>query len=51
MESFATQWLITYFTRLTSFPLVYELLEIIIYERDQLLVLYFVIALLQLHKG
>ena len=51
MEFFCTGWILTNFSRLVQFPLVYELIEIILYERDELLALYFVIALLKIQKN
>ena len=50
MQSFATPWILTNFSRVVSFPLIYELVEITLYERDELLALYFVVAILSIYK-
>lgn len=51
LETFAPRWILTNFSRVVSFPLIYEFLEIILYERDELLSLYLVIALLHMFKN
>ena len=50
LETFAVPWILTHFYRGVNFRLVYQLTEIFLHERDELLVLYFFISLLQIHK-
>jgi hypothetical protein len=50
VEAFATSWILTQFSRVVSFSLIYELIEIILFEKDQLLALYMSISLLKYYK-
>ena len=45
-HTFGTSWLMTLFTRVVDFTLLYELFEIFLYERDELFPLFMPIALL-----
>jgi hypothetical protein len=49
-EMFATNWLLTLFTRVVEFSLVYELWEIFLFERDKYMIFYFAVALLTQNK-
>lgn len=51
VEAFATPWILTQFSRVVDFTLIYELIEIILFERDQLMALYMSIALLKRFKA
>lgn len=44
---FATPWILTQFSRVVDFSLIYEFIEIILFEKDQLMALYMSVALLQ----
>ena len=49
---FATSWLLTAFTRICSnLNIVYELWEIIIFERDKYILFYIAVALLKINKA
>ena len=50
VEAFATPWILTQFTRVVDFSLIYELIEIILFENDKLIVLFMSIALLKHYK-
>ena len=50
VEAFATPWILTQFSRVVDFSLIYELIEIVLFEKDQLLILYMSIALLRNYK-
>lgn len=50
LETFAVPWILTHFYRGVSFELTYILTKIFLHEQDELLVFYFFIALLQLHR-
>ena len=45
-EMFASDWLVTLFTRLVHFNLLYELWEIFLFERDKYFIFYLAVALL-----
>ena len=45
-QTFGTSWLMTLFTRVVDFALVYELFEILLFEGDELFPLFLPIALL-----
>lgn len=47
---FATNWMLTLFTRVVEFSLVYELWEIFLFERDRYLIFYFAVALLKANR-
>jgi hypothetical protein len=47
LEMFATSWLLTLFTRVVDFGLIYELWEIFLFERDKYFIFYFSVALLK----
>ena len=47
---FATSWLVTLFTRLVDFNLVYELWEIFLFERDKFLIFYMTVAFLKINR-
>lgn len=47
LEMFATSWLLTLFTRVVDFSLVYELWEIFLFERDKYLIFFFAIGMLK----
>ena len=47
---FATSWLLTLFTRIIEFALVYELWEIFLFERDKYFVFFFSAALLKQNR-
>lgn len=47
---FATSWVLTLFTRVLEFSLIYELWEIFLFERDKYFIFYFVVALLKIHR-
>ena len=51
VEAFATPWILTQFSRVVDFSLIYELIEIILFEHDQLICFYMSIALLKRYKG
>jgi len=51
LEAFATPWILTQFSRVVEFSLIYELIEIILFEKDQLMALYMSIALLKHYKS
>lgn len=42
--------MLTLFTRIVDFTLVYELWEIFLFERDKFLIFYFSVAVLKLHR-
>lgn len=48
---FATNWLLTLFTRVVEFSLVYELWEIFLFERDKYMIFFFAIALLTTNRS
>lgn len=48
---FATSWLITLFTRLIDFGLIYELWEIFLFERDKFLIFYMSVAFLKIFRS
>ena len=50
-EAFATSWILTQFSRVVEFNLIYELIEIILFEKDKLIVLFMSIALLKHFKS
>lgn len=45
-----TSWLVTLFTRLVDFGLIYELLEIFLFERDKFLIFYITVAFIKTHR-
>ena len=47
IEAFATPWILTQFSRVVDFNLIYQLIEIILFENDQLMALYMSVALLK----
>lgn len=47
---FATSWLITLFTRLIDFGMIYELWEIFLFERDKFLIFYMTVAFLKIFR-
>ncbi|CDW87634.1 tbc domain containing protein [Stylonychia lemnae] len=49
-EMFATSWLITLFTRLVDFGLIYEVWEIFLFERDRFLIFYMTVAFLKIFR-
>ena len=49
-EAFATPWILTQFSRVVEFTLIYELIEIILFEKDQLMALYMSVALMKHFK-
>ena len=49
-EAFATSWILTQFSRVVEFSMIYELIEIILFEKDKLIVLFMSIALLKHFK-
>ena len=49
-EMFATSWMLTIFTRVVEFLLVYELWEIFLFERDKYFIFYFAAALLKVNR-
>lgn len=51
IESFATSWILTQFSRVVDFSLIYELIEIILFEKDQLMALFMSVALLRRYKS
>jgi hypothetical protein len=51
LETFAVPWVLTHFYRGIDFKIVYQLTEIFLRERDELLVFYFFIALLQINRA
>lgn len=51
IEAFATPWILTQFSRVVDFSLIYELIEIILFENDQLMALYMSVALLLSFKN
>lgn len=51
VEAFATSWILTQFSRVVEFSLIYELIEIILFEKDQLMVLFMTISLLKHYKN
>ena len=48
---FSTSWLVTLFTRLIDFGIVYELFEIFLFERDQYLIFYLSVAFLKIFRS
>lgn len=50
LEAFATPWILTQFSRVVDCNMIYELIEIILFEKDQLMALYMSIALLKHYK-
>lgn len=48
---FATSWLLTLFTRVLEFSLVYELIEIFLFERDRYLIFYLSIAIMKIFRS
>lgn len=50
LEMFATSWLITLFTRIIDFGLIYELWEIFLFERDKYLIFYMTVAFLKIFR-
>jgi hypothetical protein len=50
LEAFATPWILTQFSRVVESSLIYELIEIILFEKDQLMALYMSVALLKHFK-
>lgn len=51
LEAFATSWILTQFSRVVDFSIIYELIEIVLFEKDQLMALYMSIALLKHYRS
>lgn len=51
VEAFGTSWILTQFSRVVDFKLIYELIEIILFEKDQMMTLFMSIALLKKFKS
>ena len=51
IEAFATPWILTQFSRVVDFSLIYEFIEIILFEKDQFMALYMTIALLKFYRS
>lgn len=49
-ECYATGWVLTNLSRVISFSLSFELIDIIIHEKDQLLILFMCVALMKLFR-
>lgn len=49
-EIYATDWVMTLFSRIADLHIVYEIWEIFLFERDKFFVFYFAVALLRLHR-
>ena len=49
-ECFATSWILTNFTRVVQFQLIYLLLEIIMHEKDHLLIIFMSVALMKMFR-
>jgi len=49
-EMYATSWLVTLFTRLVDFGLIYELWEIFLFERDRFLIFYLTVAFMKIFR-
>lgn len=47
---FATNWLLTLFTRVVDFSLIYELWEIFLFERDKYFIFFFAVALITINR-
>ena len=47
---YATSWLVTLFTRLVDFGLIYELWEIFLFERDRFLIFYLTVAFMKIFR-
>ena len=47
---FATNWLLTLFTRVIEFSMIYELWEIFLFERDKYFLFFFAVALITSKK-
>lgn len=47
---FATNWLLTLFTRVIEFSMIYELWEIFLFERDKYFIFFFAVALITSHR-
>lgn len=49
-ECYATSWILTNFSRNVSDTLIYELISIILHEKDHLFILFLIVALLKVHR-
>lgn len=50
IEMYAASWVMTLFTRVVGFDLIYELWEIFLFERDKYFIFYFAVAMVRLHR-
>jgi hypothetical protein len=50
VEMYAASWVMTLFTRVSDFSLIYEIWEIFLFERDKFLIFYFAVAMLSIHR-
>jgi hypothetical protein len=46
VEMYAAQWVMTLYTRIAEFSLLYEVWEIFLFERDKYMIFYFAVALM-----
>jgi hypothetical protein len=47
---YAAQWVMTLYTRIADFSLLYEVWEIFLFERDKYMIFYFAVALMIVHR-
>lgn len=50
-EAFVTGWILTNFTWIVDFCFLYELMDIIIHERDHMLILFMSVAILRIYRS
>lgn len=50
VEMYAAQWVMTLYTRIVEFSLLYEVWEIFLFERDKYMIFYFAVAVMIVHR-
>jgi hypothetical protein len=50
VEMYMTEWVMTLYTRIVEFSLLYEVWEIFLFERDKFLIFYFAVALMVVNR-
>jgi len=50
VEMYMTEWVMTLYTRIVEFSLLYEVWEIFLFERDKFLIFYLAVALMVVNR-
>lgn len=50
VEMYAAQWVMTLYTRIVEFSLLYEVWEIFLFERDKFMIFYFAVAVMVVNR-